>query len=318
MCYPLENALKAARWYAEGPSMLDYSGLSFQHIRYFITIAEKGSMSQAAEILHATPSALSQKIAQLEEIIDIKLFYRSRQRLYLTDAGNRLLPEFKDTMLRLFNVLDSEWERREGKQALAIGFTTYYEETADVILDEFRKKYPNLDFSVEFLRRDLLQINFLDKKIDVIMIFDFEKLHQKKGVISQAISKHQIGCYMNSALPLSRKEELSWKDLDGMECVLPEYQKNSHFLDDILKKFNEENIKISVQFHDGDIRTINKIIMHNKFITFARHRTLSDGRLKSFLMPDLEYQVILAYHADANKEIIKYAKELYNIICKYQ
>jgi LysR family hca operon transcriptional activator len=288
--------------------------LSFQHIRYFITIAEKGSMSQAAEILHATPSALSQNIAQLEEIIDIKLFYRSRQRLYLTDAGHRLLPEFKDTMLRLFNVLTSEWEKRKEKQALVIGFTTYYEETADVILDEFKKKHPNLDISVEFLRRDLLQINFLDKKIDIIMIYDFEKLYQKKEVISQTISKHQIGCYMSRALPLSRKEELSWKDLDGMECILPDYQKNSRFLDDILKKFKEENIKVSVRFHDGDIRTINKLIMHNRFITFARHSALSDDRLKSFLMPDLEYQIILAYHADANKEIVKYAKVLYHII----
>jgi DNA-binding transcriptional LysR family regulator len=120
--------------------MLDYSGLSIQHIRYFITIAEKGSMSQAAEILHATPSALSQKIAQLEEIIDIKLFSRSKQRLYLTDAGRRLLTEFKDIVSRLFNVLDSEWEKSQGRQALVIGFTNYDEESADVILDEFKKK----------------------------------------------------------------------------------------------------------------------------------------------------------------------------------
>jgi hypothetical protein len=150
------------------------------------------------------------------------------------------------------------------------------------------------------------------------MILDFEKLYQKKGVISQAISRDRIGCYMSSALPLSRKKELFWKDLDGMECILPEYQKNSHFLHDILKKSNEENIKISVQFHDGDIGTINKLVAHNKFITFERYRTLSDGLLKSFVMPDLEYQVMLSYHADANKESVKYAKTLYNIISKQQ
>jgi DNA-binding transcriptional LysR family regulator len=293
--------------------MLDYPGLSIQHLRYFITIAELGSMSQAAEILHATPSALSQNIAHLEEIIEIQLFYRSKQRLYLTDAGRRLLIEFKDIKSRLYHALDSERERMEEKRVLTIGFTNYHEESVDIILDEFQKMYPGLDFSVEILVRNKLQMNFLDKKIDIIVILDFERLHQEKEIISKVVSMNKMGCYMSHALPISRKENISWKDLNGMVCILPEYQRDSAFLQDLIKKCSKEKIKVSIQFHDGDIITISKFVMYNKCITFARHKAFYDNRLKSFVLPDFEYPVIISYHADANRNTIKYAKAIYNI-----
>jgi len=41
-------------------------------------------------------SKLSQVVARLESCIAVKLFYRYKQRLYLTEAGRQLLDDFKD------------------------------------------------------------------------------------------------------------------------------------------------------------------------------------------------------------------------------
>ena len=60
---------------------------------YFITVAEEGQMTRAAERLHLAQPALSQAIAQLEAELDIKLLERHARGVTLTPDGEALLPK---------------------------------------------------------------------------------------------------------------------------------------------------------------------------------------------------------------------------------
>ena len=53
--------------------------------RYILAIAEKGSISQAAESVHLSQSALSQRLANEEARLGAKLFNRSRVPLQITE-----------------------------------------------------------------------------------------------------------------------------------------------------------------------------------------------------------------------------------------
>lgn len=65
--------------------------MDLRHVRTFVTVAEMGTVSKAAERLHVAQPALSRQIANLEDELGLKLFDRVGRRLMLTSEGERLL-----------------------------------------------------------------------------------------------------------------------------------------------------------------------------------------------------------------------------------
>jgi len=65
--------------------------MDLRHVRTFVTVAEVGTVSRAAERLHVAQPALSRQIANLEGEFGLKLFDRVGRRLVLTSEGEQLL-----------------------------------------------------------------------------------------------------------------------------------------------------------------------------------------------------------------------------------
>lgn len=62
------------------------------NLHLFLRVAEKGSVSQAAEELYISQPAVSKAIKNLEETLQVKLFHRDkRSGLLLTDIGREIL-----------------------------------------------------------------------------------------------------------------------------------------------------------------------------------------------------------------------------------
>ncbi|MFP3526461.1 LysR family transcriptional regulator, partial [Pantoea sp. SIMBA_072] len=57
------------------------------HLYYFWHVAENGHLTQTAQKLHVSQSALSAQIKQLEEWLGTPLFERTGRKLVLTQAG---------------------------------------------------------------------------------------------------------------------------------------------------------------------------------------------------------------------------------------
>lgn len=60
-------------------------------LRYFVAVAEEGSVSAAADALHITQPALSRQIRRLEQDLGLILFDRGELRLRLTPEGREFL-----------------------------------------------------------------------------------------------------------------------------------------------------------------------------------------------------------------------------------
>jgi len=65
--------------------------MDLRHVRTFVTVADVGTVSGAAERLHVAQPALSRQIANLEDELGLKLFDRVGRRLLLTSEGEQLL-----------------------------------------------------------------------------------------------------------------------------------------------------------------------------------------------------------------------------------
>ncbi len=69
--------------------------MNSKQLELFIKIAETGSLSKAAVMLHRAQPILSREIRELEAALSTTLFHRTGRGVVLTETGQRLLPRAK-------------------------------------------------------------------------------------------------------------------------------------------------------------------------------------------------------------------------------
>ncbi len=67
--------------------------MKFDHLLHFLETARQEHLTKAAAILRTSPSALSYSIDCLEEELGVQLFQKKGKRIFLTQAGRRLLKQ---------------------------------------------------------------------------------------------------------------------------------------------------------------------------------------------------------------------------------
>lgn len=75
--------------------------MDFKQLRAFLTVADTGNVTRAAELLNLVQPAVSRQLRLLEEDIGAELFERERHGMVLTDSGKALLVYARRAMLEL-------------------------------------------------------------------------------------------------------------------------------------------------------------------------------------------------------------------------
>lgn len=75
-------------------------------MRYFMEVATRGSVSQAAAHLYVASSAVSRQIAKLEDLLQTRLFERKARGMALTQAGERLAAHLRTTQADTEQVIE--------------------------------------------------------------------------------------------------------------------------------------------------------------------------------------------------------------------
>lgn len=118
----------------------------------FTTVAELQSFSKAAERLHLTQSAISKRIAALENHLDIVLFERFGQRIQLTEAGKTLLLDAREILDKVGEMKqhsDMSKQIISGKLRIATSHHIGLYRLPS-ILQAFVKKYPKVQLDMHF------------------------------------------------------------------------------------------------------------------------------------------------------------------------
>lgn len=177
----------------------------FINYRYFIVLAEEGSISGAAKRLYITHQALCRYIANLETELNVTLFER-KPALRLTDAGRMVFETLKSVgslEQNLRNRLSDYNNNVSG--AIRLGTTEgRFRILLPDIIEEYKKNYPLVSFYTQSakstgLRKmlsagelDVIILNYtpeLDKQFDVETILE-ENLYV---IISDGMMKSYFG-----------------------------------------------------------------------------------------------------------------------------
>ena len=146
--------------------------MNFQHLKYFLMVAEELNITRAAERLYISQQSLSNHIGNLERELDVKLFTRS-PKLSLTYAGGLLV----DTASQILD-LHSQYLSKVGdinKQyvgALRVGIShTCGLALLPDVLPKFRLEFPQVEFSLSEGNSTQLEDELAHGRTDLIICF---------------------------------------------------------------------------------------------------------------------------------------------------
>lgn len=117
-------------------------------VRTFVTVADKASMTAAANALHLTQGAVSQQVKRLEETLGCSLFERDRRGLRLTRSGERLL----DKARRMLSLNDEIWTEMAGNAVAGqVRLGVPYDLVGTLlapVLKAYAEAYPRVEISL--------------------------------------------------------------------------------------------------------------------------------------------------------------------------
>lgn len=134
--------------------------MDLYQIRYFLTIAETGSFSRAAERLYLSQPSLSTGIKKLEHELGVTLFERGGRRTVLTPAGRSFM-EKATIIMNQYQAALNELKGFDDQPTLRLGVlrTMRVAELADLV-STFQHHHPNVTIelyegTLEHLREKL-------------------------------------------------------------------------------------------------------------------------------------------------------------------
>jgi DNA-binding transcriptional LysR family regulator len=122
--------------------------LDIDQLRTFVAIADTGSFTRAAEIVHKTQSAVSMQMKRLEERIGRAVFERDGRASRLTDEGERLL-DYARRIVRLNAECMASFNDRDLVGRVRLGLPDdYADRYLPEILARFSRSNPRAEVTV--------------------------------------------------------------------------------------------------------------------------------------------------------------------------
>lgn len=120
------------------------------NLQAFECAARHQNFSRAAAELNLTQSAISRQIAELEQQTGLRLFERVRQRVILSEAGQRLLPEVKELLVQSERLMIGAVNAGRMKSSLRIAtLPTFGAKWLVPRLGSFLARHPDIAITVE-------------------------------------------------------------------------------------------------------------------------------------------------------------------------
>lgn len=194
--------------------------MNLRSLRYFLKVAEHGSITRAAAGLHMTQPTLTQHLRHLEDHFGLALFMRHGRGVILTDAGKtlRLRAEILiDEIDSLQSQLESSQDRPRG--TLAVGLPISWSELVTYpVVERFRREFPEVRIRLAVNASEALAdlMNACDLQLAVLVETD-----EQDNIRSKPLVQDDLFLLGPAGSDLSRLQSVSLKDAASYPMILP-------------------------------------------------------------------------------------------------
>src|ERR1700688_534438 len=194
--------------------------MELRHLRYFVAVAETGSLTvAAARILHTSQPSLSRQIRDLEDEVGEPLLTRRARGIELTPAGRAFLDHARAALAQAQAA--AEAARRAvhpAKPCFSMGFLTGHELTwMPEALRILRDELPTIDVMISSQYSPLLAEGLSKGKIDAAFL---RKERAMPDLAFRLLVKEPLVVILPSDHRLAALKAISPKDLAGETFVI--------------------------------------------------------------------------------------------------
>ncbi|MFK0114087.1 LysR family transcriptional regulator [Streptomyces sp. NPDC091217] len=150
--------------------------MDFKQLKALITVAEVGSVTRAAELLHLVQPAVTRQIRTLEEELGVSLFERTRQGMRPTDAGAIMVERAR----RALNELERARAEVRPAPGAVTGIVTVglLESTTDLLAEPLvttlTRAHPGIDLRLITAYSGHLQQWLDDGDLDLSLLYNMD------------------------------------------------------------------------------------------------------------------------------------------------
>ena len=187
----------------------------------FYKAAQRLSFSEAAQELLLTQPAVTFQIKRLEQTLGTRLFYREKNRVSLTEAGE-LLYEHAGRILAAYQEAERALHGLTGRVAgrLVIGAsTTMGEYILPRVLGRFQALHPDVQTAVEIGNSHRILHGVTSRYLDLGILAE-EVTHRE--LVQETILRDELVLVVSPANPLARRNQVSVKELAAQRFVIRE------------------------------------------------------------------------------------------------
>lgn len=194
--------------------------ITFRQLRLFLALAETGSVSAAARVMHVTQPTASMQLREVTQAVGLPLYEVVSRRVHLTEAGLALA--------RTARAIATEWDVFEQRVAGAKGLTRGRLKVAVVstakyfvprLLGSFCKLHPHIDISLEVLNRDHV-IDRLRGNRDDLYVMSMPP--RDLPLEDQIVMPNPLVVIAPAAHPLAARKRTTLAQLQGERFILRE------------------------------------------------------------------------------------------------
>lgn len=208
------------------------NNLELKHLRMLCALAESGNMTRAAEKLCITQSALSQQLKDIETKLGTDLFFRTRRKMIITEAGRQL----QGTAVEVIEAVDLaeraiSRKMKGEKGELKVGTQCIFcYKWLPQVMRLFHGKFPNIEIEVGNSVELLEELE--GKKYDLIIsgAVSPSEIHT-----SVPLFKDQLVCIMTEDHPLAACSFVQLSDFTGSNLIAHTDKSRNRFYQQVLR-----------------------------------------------------------------------------------
>ena len=188
--------------------------------RYFLAVAEAGSIRAASRNLNVAASALSRQLTQLEDQLGIALFDRTGRGLALSPAGDIVLRGLRAAAQGHETTLD-ELDAMRGLKRGLVRIATVESVSVSILPDlllAFSSSYPGIEVSITVAGSDAVTEIVREHQADIGFTFNPSSLDGLDVVTSRDL---HLGAVMAPGHPLAAAPKLSVAECLGHPVAWP-------------------------------------------------------------------------------------------------
>lgn len=201
--------------------------MKFRHLRVFTAVCKTMSMTKAAQTLYISQPAVSQTITELEEYYGVRLFDRMSNKLYLTDAGKRLLPLAEEAMTlqaRIEKTMGSFQQENNIRLGATITIGTYL---LPQVVKTVKNENPHINVQTVVDNTAAVEEKLLCSDLDIGLV---EGEITSTQLVTEPFYEDELVIVCAPNHPLAHREHVRVRELQGHSFILREEGSGSRLL----------------------------------------------------------------------------------------